>query len=75
MDLSEISWIYFFSYFDQTVSKFIVGTYTAKEDAIIDNVKLCGTFPGGKSGVAAKACITLRVLVITFISLFNKWFN
>ncbi|CAH1407605.1 unnamed protein product [Nezara viridula] len=51
----------YYCYFDQTISKFTVGLYPGKEDVIIDNVKLCGMFPGGRDGVTAKACITLRI--------------
>ncbi|XP_014274585.1 DNA-directed RNA polymerase I subunit RPA2 isoform X2 [Halyomorpha halys] len=51
----------YYCYFDHNVSKFIVGNFTGKEDVIVDNVKLCGMFPGGRDSVIAKACITFRI--------------
>lgn len=51
----------YYCYFDYSFSKYVVGTYVSSEEAVIDNVKLCGCFPGSRDGVTAKACITFRV--------------
>uniref|UniRef100_A0A224XGY9 DNA-directed RNA polymerase subunit beta n=1 Tax=Panstrongylus lignarius TaxID=156445 RepID=A0A224XGY9_9HEMI len=49
----------YYCYYDHTKSKFVVGEYSNKEEAIVDHVKLCGAFPGTKETI--KACILLRI--------------
>ncbi|XP_014487886.1 PREDICTED: DNA-directed RNA polymerase I subunit RPA2-like [Dinoponera quadriceps] len=60
----------YYCYYDADQSIYITGKYHSKEDAYIDNVKLCGTL---NSKNARRACITFRIpvsaifpLILTF---------
>lgn len=55
---------YYFSYYNGDQKSFHVGTYQGKEDAYVDNVKLCGTL---HAHVNRKVCITFRVSVSTIL--------
>ncbi|KAK9507538.1 hypothetical protein O3M35_007371 [Rhynocoris fuscipes] len=49
----------YYCYYDNSKTKYVIGEYKSKEEAVIDNVRLCGVFPGSKEN--PKACITFRV--------------
>ncbi|KAG7209552.1 hypothetical protein KM043_015631 [Ampulex compressa] len=48
----------FYCYYDADQSNFVIGKYHGKEEAYVDNVKLCGTL---HSHVPRRACITFRI--------------
>nr|XP_012136993.1 PREDICTED: DNA-directed RNA polymerase I subunit RPA2 isoform X3 [Megachile rotundata] len=48
----------YYCYYDADQSTYVTGKYHGKEDAHIDNVKLCGTL---HSHIPRRACITFRI--------------
>ncbi|EFN88780.1 DNA-directed RNA polymerase I subunit RPA2 [Harpegnathos saltator] len=48
----------YYCYYDADQSTYVTGTYYSKEDAYVDNVKLCGTL---NSKNVRRACITFRI--------------
>lgn len=52
--------IFLDSYYDADQSNYVTGKYHGKEDAHIDNVKLCGTL---HNYIPRRACITFRISV------------
>lgn len=56
------------SYYDGDQSRYVIGKYQGKEDAYVDNVKLCGTL---NPKVPKRICITLRIPVSTVLYCFQ----
>lgn len=59
------------SYYDADQSTYVTGKYHGKEDAYVDNVKLCGTL---HSHIPRRACITFRIpvsIIVIFIRCIN----
>lgn len=54
----------FYCYFNADESKYIVSTFKSKEDAVVDSVRVCGSFSAKATKVA---CIVYRVSVIYFL--------
>jgi len=56
------------SYYDAEKGEYFIGKYKGKENAYVDNVKLCGTL---HSQDQPRACITFRIPVSTIIYIFS----
>ncbi|XP_015599318.1 DNA-directed RNA polymerase I subunit RPA2 [Cephus cinctus] len=48
----------YYSYYDADQSHYVVGKYRGKENAYVDNIRLCGSL---QQHIPRRACITLRI--------------